>query len=141
MSPLKGSVTPAPCLGWGRSVGKPVSLETGGSPGEAGGGPFFTHAFGRGLASHTSFWAGPGFVFIGGNGPLHWRNFRIVFLIVLHAVKKMCSISAGRIQPCSSTEENCYLQIRSCFVFHFLHYDSSWLLFPCESTFILKLLP
>lgn len=26
-------------------------------------------------------------------------------------------------------------------MFYFLSYNSSWLLFPCESTFILKLLP
>lgn len=101
----------------------------------------FTHALGRRLVLDTSSRAGPGFLFVGGNGILCWGNFRIAFLVVLHAVKKMCSVSAGRIKPCSSTAENWYLQIRSCFVFHFLCYNSSWLLFPCESTFILKLLP
>lgn len=149
MSPLKGSVTHTPCFeegvsGGGRGLRESmwihVDIYEGCSQEEAGG-AVFPPAFGRGLASHMPSRAGPGLVFIGGSDTLHCRTFRIVFPMGLRAVRKMGSISAVRIKLCSSTEQNWYLQIRSYFVFHFLSCNSSWLLFPCESTFILKLLP
>lgn len=88
-----------------------------------------------------SSWTGPGIMFTGGNAPANERGFTVVFLIVLHAAQKVRSVSPVGISPGAAQREHWYLQISSCFVFHFLSHSSSWLPFPCESTFILKLLP
>lgn len=62
------------------------------------------------------------------------------FLIALHAGRTVCSTSVPG-DTLAAREKPWCLHIGPCFVFHFSSYNASWLLFPCESTFIVKLLP